>query len=170
MKEEGRAFLDLSAQFLEDQFLPRVRAAVERLDPADVWWRPNETSNAVGNLLMHLAGNLRQWVVSGVGGAMDSRRRSEEFTAETRPGRASLLATLTEVVREAAGVLRDADPADLLRERTVQGTEVTGMYAVYHAVEHFSMHTGQILWIAKLRTAEDLGFYRVEDGVAERRW
>jgi uncharacterized damage-inducible protein DinB len=170
MSDDGHAFLELSASFLENEFLPRIRSAVERLDPDDLWWRPNDASNSVGNLVLHLAGNLRQWVVTGIGGAPDVRRRDAEFDRRDPMSREELLGGLQDAVREAARVLRGADPADLRRERVVQGMTVTGMHAVYHAVEHFSMHTGQILWIVKLRTGGDLGFYRVQDGVAERLW
>lgn len=170
MSAEGRVFLDLSARYLERDFLPRVRAAVERLTPGDVWWRPNEASNSVGNLLLHLAGNLRQWVVSGVGEQPDERQRSQEFDSPEQPPAPELLDRLTAVVAEAAEVLRSADPGRLLEPRRIQGMEVTGMDAIYHAVEHFSMHTGQILWIVKERTGRGLDFYRVRDGVAERLW
>lgn len=170
MRDEGRTFLDLSARFLEAELMPRLARAVRRLDADDLWWRPNDVSNSVGNLVLHLAGNLRQWVVSGVGGAADVRRRQEEFEPGTALEGEEVLAEVEEVVDRAAAVLRAADPGDLLVTRSIQGMEVTGMEAVYHAVEHFSMHTGQILWIVKLRTGEDLGFYRVRDGRAERLW
>lgn len=170
MSDDGRTFLDLSARFLQAALHPRLEAAVRRLEPADVWWRPNEASNSVGNLVLHLAGNLGQWVVSGVGGARDVRRRPEEFAADGTHDTEELLGVLAEVVTAAARTLREADPERLLETRTIQGTEVTVMEAVYHAVEHFSMHTGQILWIVKLRTGRDLGFYRVEDGLAEPTW
>jgi uncharacterized damage-inducible protein DinB len=128
---EGRNFMDLSARFLEREFMPRVRAAVERLDPEDLWWRPNEASNSIGNLLLHLAGNLRQWVVSGIGGAVDARVRHEEFESPEGPSGPELLDRLDAVVTEAARVLREEDPAALLEKHHVQGTEVTGLEAVY---------------------------------------
>lgn len=169
MSDVGREFLERSSRFLTHEHLPRVRAAVEALDADDLWWRPNDASNSVGNLLLHMAGNLRQWVVHGVGGAEDVRRRDDEFAA--REGdRDELLDRLRAAVREAAWTLDRLDPARLREPRTIQGMDVTALHAVYHAVEHFSMHAGQILWIVKLRTGEDLGFYRVEDGVAEQTW
>ena len=168
--ENGPAFLELSARFLQAEFFPRIRTAVLRLGPEDLWWRPNEHSNSVGNLLLHLAGNLRQWVIHGVGGAPDERVRHEEFAAAGGLDAREALSRLGTAVDEAAEVLRKADSAKLLEPTTIQGMAVTGMEAAYHAVEHFSMHTGQILWITKLRTGEDLGFYRIEDGQAERRW
>ena len=168
--ENGAAFLDLSAKFLQSEFFPRVEAAVGRLGPDDLWWRPNERSNSVGNLLLHLAGNLRQWVVHGVGEQPDHRVREEEFSATGGLDAREALDRLKAVVDEAARVLREADPARLLEPKSIQGMAVTKLEAVYHAVEHFSMHTGQILWITKLRTDEDLGFYHIEDGRAERNW
>lgn len=168
--ESRRTFLDLSARFLESDFLPRVERAVRSLAPGDLWWRPNPESNSVGNLVLHLAGNLRQWIASGVGGSTDVRQRAEEFSATGGRDVDEVLAVLEETVDLATATLRDADPGTLLDLRTIQGMEVSAMEAIYHAVEHFSMHTGQILWIVKLRTGEDLGFYRIRDGVAERQW
>jgi uncharacterized damage-inducible protein DinB len=170
MDDFGRAFLDRSAAYLTRDFLPRLRGAVETMGPEDLWWRPNEASNSVGNLLLHLAGNLRQWVVHGVGGADDVRTRAREFAADAGPSREELLDELTAVVHEASSTLERLDPAALGQPRTIQGNEVTVMEAIYHAVEHFSMHTGQIIWIVKARTDRDLGFYRVEGGVAEATW
>ena len=170
----GRDFLDRSSRFLVEEHLPRVRAAVERLPSDDLWWRPNDASNSVGNLLLHMAGNLRQWVVHGAGGAEDVRDRDAEFAAGAAPppesGADELLDRLRATVREAAWTLDRTDPATLAGTVRIQGMPVTRLYAVLHAVEHFSMHAGQILWIVKLRTGEDLGFYRIEDGVARRTW
>lgn len=166
----GRAFLDRSARYLEEDYLPRIRGSVEVLGPDDVWWRPNEASNSIGNLLLHLSGNLRQWVVHGVGDAEDVRQRELEFGARDETAAAELLGGLAAVVREAARTLTATDPAALRETRTIQGNDVTVLEAVYHAVEHFSMHTGQIIWIAKARAGRDLGFYRVEGGVAEATW
>lgn len=170
MDEFARAFLDRSARYLEEDYFPRIRGALEAMDPDDLWWRPNQASNSVGNLLLHLAGNLRQWVVHGVGGAEDVRERQREFDAREGGTGPELLEQLGKVVREAAGTLEGIDPSLLGETRTIQGNEVTVMEAVYHAVEHFSMHTGQIIWVAKARAGRDLGFYRVEGGVAEARW
>lgn len=170
MNDFGRAFLDRSALYLSEDFLPRVRGAVEAMGPNDLWWRPNEASNSAGNLLLHLAGNLRQWIVHGVGGAEDLRERDREFAAREEAPAEELLDRLEAVVHEAASTLEATDPTALGETRTIQGNEVTVLEAVYHAVEHFSMHTGQIIWIAKARSGRDLGFYRVEGGVAEARW
>lgn len=168
--EVAAAFLERSERILHDEHMPRVRRSVEALPPGDMWWRPNEASNSVGNLLLHLEGNLRQWIVSGVGGAPDVRRRDEEFERRGDATPEELLGALEEAVGDATGVLADLDHEALLEPREVQGREVTALYAVYHAVEHFSMHAGQIIYVAKLRTGRDLAFYRSEGGVPRRSW
>src|SRR5438876_11140845 len=77
--ETGAAFLAQSREYLTGHYLPKIGAAIGRLAEADLWWRPNEASNSIGNLMLHLAGNIRQWIVSGVGGAPDERDRAAEF-------------------------------------------------------------------------------------------
>ena len=166
----GRAFLDVSRILLCDSHLPRVVSVLDRLSPADLWWRPNPASNSIGNLALHLAGNLRQWVVSGVGGERDVRDREAEFGATDDIDGAELVALLESAVTDAVRVLERTDPASLGAARTIQRREVTVLEAVYHAVEHFAMHTGQILYIAKLRLGSDLGFYRMEDDTPQPTW
>lgn len=163
-------FVRRSRRYLSAEYLPKVRACLSQLSDEDLWWRPNPASNSVGNLVLHLAGNLLQWVVSGVGGAPDARVRAREFEAQGVASAADLLATLTAAVEEADRVLEHLGEADLVQRRTIQGRETTVLEAIYHAVEHFSMHTGQIVYIAKQRSGADLGFYEVTDGIARARW
>ena len=172
MIETGRAFLDESRALLTgDYYLGRLRRALEPLSTEDVWWRPDEAANSIGNLLLHLAGNARQWIVAGVGGAPDERRRADEFAARDSHEPGALLDHVAATLAEIDGVLARVDPAALGERRTIQGQDVTVLEAIYHVVEHFAMHTGQILYIAKLRTGADLRLYRVDaDGVAERDW
>lgn len=166
----GRLFLETAAFHLSEDYLRRVRACVERLGGERLWWRPNDASNSVGHLLLHLAGNLRQWVVSGVGGAPDTRVRHEEFDRNATATGEELMGRLEDVVTEAADTLRGLDPSLLTEVRTIQGRETTVLQAIVHAVEHFSMHTGQIIYVAKLLTDEEPHFYAVEDGVATPSW
>jgi len=168
--ETGAAFLAQSREYLTGHYLPKIRAAALRLSEEDIWWRPNEASNSVGNLMLHLAGNIRQWIVSGVAGARDIRDRGAEFARRDPLTRDALVAILTEAVLEADAVLARTDPARLNDRHVVQGRTVTTLQAIYHAVEHFGMHAGQILYIAKLRAGRDLGFYRVEAGIPRPVW
>jgi len=151
-------------------YLPKIRLAVEALSAEDIWWRPNHSSNSIGNLILHLAGNVRQWVVSGIGTAPDVRRRQEEFNAQEGLSGEELLAHLEEALEEADEALSDLSQAELAKTRVIQGLEVSVLAALYHVVEHFSTHTGQILYISKLRSGRDLGFWEVKDGKAIPKW
>ena len=102
-------FVDRSRQFLTVTYLPKIEAAVARLPDDEIWWRPNQASNAIGHLLLHLAGNVRQWIVSGLGGAPVSRQRHLEFAPEDTPAKADLLADLSRAVAEADAVLARLD-------------------------------------------------------------
>ncbi len=171
MSGPGPEFLRESRRYLESSYLPRIRSAVEALPARDLWWRPNDASNSIGNLLLHLAGNLRQWIVHGAGGAPDVRVRQDEFDAREGATAAELLQLLTATVEEAVDVLERLEPAGLSAPVTIQGLDTTVLGAIYHAIEHFGMHTGQILWITKMRSGEDLGFYRIgQDGSVEERF
>ncbi len=171
MADIAQAFIDQSRRFLLKEYLSKIERCVDELSDEDLWWRPNETSNSVGNLLLHLAGNVRQWIVSGVGGAHDGRQRQQEFAEHAPLPAEALLARLREALDEVDRVLADLDPADLSQRRHIQGIEVTAFEAIYHVVEHFSTHVGQIIYITKLRTGRDLRFYAMNaDGSVRRGW
>ena len=168
--DTGQAFIDRSRAYLKNDYLPKIRLAVEALSTEDIWWRSNEASNSIGNLVLHLAGNVRQWVVSGIGGEPDSREREAEFAAREGLSGEELLAHLEEAVAETDDTLSALPGADLASMRVIQGLEVSVLDALYHVVEHFSTHTGQIIYISKLRSGRDLGFWEVKDGKAVPNW
>ena len=170
MNEVARAFIEEARSQLSAEYLPKIERCLERLGDEQVWWRPNAQSNSIGNLLLHLEGNARQWVVCGVGGAPDRRARDAEFGERERIPRAELLARLRATLSEIDGVLARLDPATLLERRRIQGLDVTGLRAVFHVVEHFSMHTGQIIQLTKLLTGGDLAFYDFSVGVPRANW
>lgn len=153
-----RVFTDFSARKLR-QLTGRLRACAEPLTPGQLWWRAAEEQNSIGNLLLHLAGNVRQWIVSGIGGAPDIRVREREFSAREGPEAAELLAGLEAVVGEAAGVIEGLTPERLAERVNIQHYDVTVLEAVCHVVEHFSQHTGQVIVLARLATGADFGFY-----------
>ncbi len=155
----AESFLQRSRYFLNNEYLPKIRLAIEPLSDEAIWWRANESSNSIGNLMLHLAGNIRQWIVSGVGGAADVRQRSTEFRARGGKDKAALLAHLTTAVRDADGVLAALSADELGRPRQIQGRSTTVFEAVYHVVEHFSTHTGQIILLAKVHAGEKIRFY-----------
>ena len=165
----AEAFLARSRELLAGHYLPRVERCLEKLSDEEIWRRAVPESNSVGNLVLHLAGNLRQWVVSGVGGGTDVRRRQEEFDARGPVPREELLSRLRATVAEAGEALSRVPPDSLLERRRIQGLDVSLLEAVYHAVEHFSMHTGQVILLTKLLKG-DLGFYDFSGGTPRTRW
>jgi len=114
----------------------------------------------VGNLVLHLSGNVRQWIVSGVGNRPDVRERDKEFAARGGMGTDELIAKLRGAVQEAVATIEPLTSTQMAEMRSIQGYNGTVMEAIYHVVEHFSMHTGQILFATKMMTGSDLGFYR----------
>jgi uncharacterized damage-inducible protein DinB len=160
------SFLERSRYYLCREYPTKIRAAVEAMPADRLWWRPNDQSNSVGNLLLHLSGNVRQWIVSGVGGRPDIRKRNMEFAARGGAAAADMLAMLDSTIEEADAVLRGLLPSELLARRAIQGRDTTVLEAVYHVVEHFAGHTGQIIWIAKLQAPGAVRFYEDGDGTA----
>jgi hypothetical protein len=159
-------FCERSIHHLREEFLPRIERATTQLGDVDLWWRPNPECTSAGNLLLHLEGNVRQWILSGMAAHMDERVRSSEFETVDGDDSAALLARLRSTVLEACDVIRDAEAEVLLQRHDIQIFEgVTGLAAILHVVEHFSWHTGQIAWIAKMRTRQNLGYY--EDDLLE---
>jgi uncharacterized damage-inducible protein DinB len=156
----SQLFLEFSRAKLIDQYWARMRQCVESLTEEQLWWRPNEASNSVGNLLLHLDGNVRQWLVASFGNSEDTRDRPAEFAARQTIPSAALIRMVDSTMQEAAAVLARLSEADLLRTFKIQGYTVTGLHAVYQVVEHFGMHHGQILYITKQLRGADLGFYK----------
>jgi len=156
---DGRVFLDFSARKLR-QLASRIETCLAGLSEEQVWARGGENENAIGNLTLHLCGNVRQWIVAGVGGLPDIRERDAEFAARGGPNIAELSQRFRSTVAEAAAALEAVTPARLAEHVTIQGYEVTVLEAIYSVVEHFSMHAGQIIFATKMLTGADLGFYR----------
>jgi uncharacterized damage-inducible protein DinB len=152
-------FLKFSAEKL-DQLCGRIETCVDKLTPEQVWARGTQNENAVGNLMLHLAGNVRQWILHGVGDQPDVRVRDAEFDARGDISIEELKRRLRSTVEEAAALIRALPPTRLCEVRRIQTHyEVTVLEAIYHVVEHFSGHTGQIIFATKFLTGADLGFY-----------
>ncbi len=153
-------FLECSRTQLLGQYLPRLRECVAPLTTEQVWWRPNDASNSIGNLLLHLDGNVRQWLITAFNKDDDKRNRPAEFAAQGGLSAADLLTRLGATLDEAAEVLDRLTVDDLLAPYEIQGYRTHGLDAVYHVVEHFGLHYGQIVYITKSLLAKDLGFYK----------
>jgi uncharacterized damage-inducible protein DinB len=146
----SRAFIDRALDFLLGDYLPKIERCLEKLTDEQIWWRANEESNSIGNLILHLCGNARQWIMSGVGSQPDARVRDSEFEQRDPIARDALLQLLRSTLAEIETVLRALDPAILLERRKIQGHDVDLLEAIFHVTEHFSMHTGQIIMLTKM--------------------
>src|SRR6185436_3261939 len=164
-----QAFLAQSRRLLTDSYLPRIEKSVEGLSDEQLWWRANTESNSIGNLILHLAGNVRQWIVSGIGGAVDNRDRQREFDERGPVPATELLARIRSAVEDADRVLATVTPEALLERRRIQTYDVTVVQAILTVVEHFSMHTGQTILLAKMWKG-DLGFYTLSHGAPHPSW
>jgi uncharacterized damage-inducible protein DinB len=151
--------LEFSANKLE-QMASRIETCLGKLTDEQVWARGHENENAVGNLVLHLCGNVRQWILSGVGGRPDNRNRDTEFDARGGVRIEELIERLDTTVAEAAEVIRAVALERLAERLVIQNYPVTVLEAILHVVEHFSGHTGQIIFATKMLTGADLGFYR----------
>ncbi len=166
----SRAFIQNAREFLQQDYLPKIERCLERLTDEQVWWRPNPESNSIGNLLLHLSGNARQWIVSGLGGAGDERERQAEFDERRMIPRTELLALVRTTLSDVDETLARFAPARLLETFAIQGTEVTALNAIFHVTEHFSMHTGQIILLTKMLAQTDLVFYDFSTGKPVHTW
>jgi uncharacterized damage-inducible protein DinB len=155
----ARAFLARASEFILGDYLPKIERCLENLSDEQIWWRANEESNSIGNLILHLCGNARQWIICGVGGAPDNRDRDSEFAQRDTIPRDELVTLLRSTLDEVHNTLLDLDPSILLEHRKIQGNDVELLVAIFHVTEHFSMHTGQIILLTKQLTASDLHFY-----------
>jgi uncharacterized damage-inducible protein DinB len=159
----GAALIQECRRRLYDESLPRIRKCLAQMSVEEIWTRPNEQTVSAGNLVLHLAGNVRQYIVATLGGVPDVRERQAEFDATGPMPSAELLSRLESAMTEVSQVLDRIDPATLLQTHRVQGFVESGLSILVHVVEHFSYHTGQIAYIVKSRKNVDLGFYRGKD-------
>jgi uncharacterized damage-inducible protein DinB len=158
-KSLDRLFVEFSIAKL-GQLTRRIVDCLGRLTEDQIWARGSEHENSVGNLVLHLCGNVRQWLISGVGGAPDVRDRDREFAARGGVSSAELARRLQATVSEAGAVIDGLTAARLCETVRIQSYDNSVLDAVYHVVEHFSQHTGQIIFATKLATGEDLGYHR----------
>lgn len=166
----ARAFLASANNFLLDDYLPKIERCLEKLTDEQIWWRANAESNSIGNLILHLCGNARQWIVCGVGSAPDNRNRDAEFERRDVIPRDELLTLLRSTLSDVQTTLQSVNPSILLERRKIQGNDVEILEAIFHVTEHFSMHTGQIIMLTKMLTSADLRFYDFASGVPVEAW
>ena len=170
MSEVGPAFIAQARSLLREDYLPKIERCVSLLSDEQIWWRANPSSNSIGNLLLHLSGNVRQWIVVGLGGAVDARNRDAEFAEREMIPREAVIDRLRQTLAEADQTLAAFDTERLIDHFRIQNMGVSALEAIFHVVEHFSMHTGQIILLAKMFAEIDLEFYDFKAGVPVMTW
>jgi uncharacterized damage-inducible protein DinB len=163
-------FIGRSRYWLVKEYPLKLGHCVYALPEAAIWSRVDPASNSIGNLLVHLAGNVTEWIIGGVGGRRFERNRDQEFAQREGGTGADLLARLEAVLREADSILAKLTAADLEQQIVIQGRHTTVLAAIYHVVEHFSMHTGQIVLLTKIYAPGAIRFYDDAGGMARPLW
>jgi uncharacterized damage-inducible protein DinB len=163
-------FLSRSRYWLTKEYPIKLRHCVNALPPGTVWARPNDASNSIGNLLIHLTGNVTEWILGGVGGQTISRYRAGEFAQKEGREGPALLDDLEAILLKADSVLAGLNQKTLERTIVIQGRETTVVGAIYHVVEHFAMHTGQIVFLTKIYAPGKIRFYEDAGGLARPIW
>ncbi len=153
--------LDFTTQAIKriNQSTEKITACLQQLEEKDVWLSPNENLNSIGNLILHLCGNIRQHIISALGGEKDMRTRDLEFSTRGGPGKSELIAKLQDTAGEATKVIARMGEEELLKKRIAQGVSHSGVDSIVHVTEHYSYHAGQIIFLTKLFKNIDLAFY-----------
>ena len=141
-----------------DEALRIIKHCVNQLTDDQVWWRPSESMNSVANLLLHLSGNVRQWIVSGVGGVADVRERQKEFDQRSSTPKTELMQQIESAVADVKMALSGISAEELLRIRPVQGNDVTGMQAILHSAAHFRGHAQEIVHMTRCQLGDSYAF------------
>jgi uncharacterized damage-inducible protein DinB len=163
----GAKELALAKMFRKDarsgleKYVPRIVRCLQLLSEKEIWWRPNDASNAAGNIVLHLCGNVRQWIISGLGGAANARERDKEFSERGPIPRRTLIKQLKTTVGEACEIIDRFPIESLLQNFSIQGYRASGLEAIAHVYEHFAYHAGQITYLTKLKRGKDLRFTRL---------
>jgi uncharacterized damage-inducible protein DinB len=159
----ARALVDeLNGRLFKDS-APRLEKCLARLTEEEIWFRPNAETVSVGNLVLHLCGNVRQYIISGLGGASDVRARAREFSEKGPVPTGELLGLLRSTLSEARKVMEGLDLARLLEVRRVQGFDCSVVGILIHVVEHFSYHVGQVTYSVKSRKGIDMKYHEGVD-------
>ena len=156
--EMGEAYIRWCRHRLLEHYWTRVQRCLTLLPPEDIWWRAHETNNSVGNLVVHLTGNIRQFILSSFGNMPDVRDKEAEFATREEISRESLLAGLETALRQADRVLQEFPAEKLLEKTTLHARERTYLEILAIVMEHFALHTGQIIFVTKLKIGKDPGF------------
>jgi uncharacterized damage-inducible protein DinB len=144
---------------LFDENSARIKKCLGKLSIEQIWWKANPNSNSIGNLILHMNGNVRQWILTGIDGQKDIRQRQSEFEQDKQLDHKTLFLILDRLENDTRSAMSRISTSELLRKRPVQIYNETGISILIHVTEHFSYHTGQIAFITKMLLDDQVGFY-----------
>ena len=147
------------AVFRLNENTARVEKCLKEFSEKEVWLKPNKSTNSVGNLILHICGNITQYIISSLGNEEDARNRDLEFKTSGGYNKSELLSKLNSTIQQAVKIIKSQREDDLLSVRSVQAYKLSGIGIIIHVVEHYSYHTGQIALWTKILRDKDLGFY-----------
>lgn len=162
MEQWNDLIIGLKAEFKRRVFeesMVRIQKCLQELSEEQIWHRPNAQLSSIGNLILHVCGNAKQWICSGIAGQPDFRERSKEFETDQQLSKSELMELLNKTKTQLDTCVEVLDANDLLRKRKVQVFDEHPLSVLIHVIEHFSYHTGQITWQTKLFTERDLKYY-----------
>ena len=152
-----REYLSESIHLLEESVC-KIEHCLKQLDLNQVWWRPEPELNSIGNLILHICGNLNQWAINGIPARQAERQREQEFSPDTRLSLDELRGMMNQTVAQAVASLHSLSPETLLETRQIQGFTVTVLGAISHTVPHFVGHTHQIIYLTRLQRGKTYQF------------
>ena len=141
-----------------DEAMKKIRHCLDQLNDEQIWWRPQEGMNSIGNLLLHLSGNVTQWIMAGIGGEPDNRDRPGEFSADGVMNKSELIDRLQNTVNVAKQTLNEVPESELLSPRKIQAFETHVLGAALHVVSHFHGHMQEIIWLTRSQLGADYSF------------
>jgi uncharacterized damage-inducible protein DinB len=144
---------------LFEESYSRIFKCLSLLNEESIWFSPNNQIPSVGNLILHLCGNARQWVLSGIGGSVDNRNREQEFVVQKNIKKSELIFLLENLKVNLKTTILEMPDSALNERKIIQGFEETGFSILIHVIEHFSYHTGQITTLTKMITNKQTGYY-----------
>jgi uncharacterized damage-inducible protein DinB len=157
--ELSNALIDNIVRYLIDENFPRVIKCLKLLNEEEIWYHPNSQSNSIGNLVLHLNGNLNQWILDYIGGKPFERNRQLEFDAEKTHSKAELILLMTNLKEELRSCIQSVNSEKMLGILPIQNQQETGISVLIHITEHFSFHTGQIAYLTKWIKEQQINFY-----------
>lgn len=158
MQRKIKSLFKIEIEDYINQNRERIIKSCNYLSEENFWWSPNENTNSVGNLLLHLEGNIRQYIISGLGKMNDVRERDTEFEQKGLP-KEEVLSMLLSTIDESIAIIKALPEKTLLQDHNIQGFSLSGINVLIHITEHLSYHTGQIALLTKIQRNTDLKFY-----------